>query len=39
MSEFCEAMCWIDDRGVGAACDLAPGHEGSHWDQAEGWEW
>lgn len=37
--EYCEAVCWMDERGRGAECWLPKGHSGPHSDPMEGWEW
>lgn len=35
----CESVCWMDEYGRDAECDLDLGHDGNHSDSYEGWEW
>lgn len=39
MTEPCESLCWIEDRGYDAECSLTLDHDGLHVDTFEGWEW
>jgi hypothetical protein len=39
MTELCESLCWMDEYGRDAECDLPLDHDGPHVDSFEAWEW
>lgn len=39
IDDACQSVCWMEEYARDAECSLPPGHDGSHWDQHEGWEW